>query len=119
MLNILISTFINIGPKLTSKIPIEQGGFEKYLENCNNIMNDAAVVDELRDAFFTLKTNESPGHDYIFFKAIIIIIIIFFFYFTVEPLRYIFNKPLDKELFRIKPKMQLRPYTKVPIKKTF
>ena len=33
-------------------------------------MNGAAVVDELRDAFFTVKTNKSPGHDYIFFKAI-------------------------------------------------
>ena len=33
-------------------------------------MNGAAVVDEVRDAFFTVKTNKSPGHDYIFFKAI-------------------------------------------------
>lgn len=57
-------------PNLTTKIPNTQGGSEKYLENCNNIMNGAAVVDELRDAFFTVKTNKSPGHDYIFFKAI-------------------------------------------------
>ena len=37
---------------LTSEIPNEQGGFEKYLENCNTVMNDGLVVDELRDTFF-------------------------------------------------------------------
>ena len=32
--------FTNISPNLTSKIPNEQGGFEKYLSNCNTVMTD-------------------------------------------------------------------------------
>ena len=35
--------FTNIGPNLTSKIPNQQGGFEKYLPNCNSAMNDTPL----------------------------------------------------------------------------
>ena len=35
--------FANIGPNLTSKIPNEQGDFEKYLPNCNSAMNDTPL----------------------------------------------------------------------------
>ena len=35
--------FTNIGPNLTSKIPNEQGDFEKYLPNCNSAMNDTPL----------------------------------------------------------------------------
>ena len=42
--------FTNIGPNLASKVPNEQGGFEKYL------MNDAPLTDEeLRDTSFLLE----------------------------------------------------------------
>lgn len=44
-------------------------------------MNDATVVDGLRDSFFDLKSKTIPGHDYISFKLIISII---FFDFIVE-----------------------------------
>ena len=50
--------FTNIGPNLTSKIPNEQGGFVKYLANCNSVMNDAPLTDEeVRNTFYSLKTN--------------------------------------------------------------
>ena len=35
--------FTNIGPNLTSRIPNQQGGFEKYLPNCNSAMNDTPL----------------------------------------------------------------------------
>ena len=44
-------------------------------------MNDATVVDGLRDSFLDLKSKTIPGHDYISFKLIISII---FFDFIVE-----------------------------------
>ena len=56
--------FKNIGPKLVFKILNEKGGFEKYLPNCNIVMNDAPLTDEeTRNAFYSLKTNTSPSFD--------------------------------------------------------
>ena len=73
--------FPNIGPNLTSKISNDQEDFEKYLTNCNTVMNDAPLTDEeVRNAFYPLKTNKSPGYDDISFNAINV------FDFTVEPL---------------------------------
>ena len=37
MLKILISAFTNIGSNIACKIPHEQGGFKKYLANCNTV----------------------------------------------------------------------------------
>ena len=73
--------FPNIEPNLTSKISNDQEDFEKYLANCNTVMNDAPLTDEeVRNAFYPLKTNKSPGYDDISFNAINV------FDFTVEPL---------------------------------
>ena len=73
--------FPNIGPNLKSKISNDQEDFEKYLANCNTVMNDAPLTDEeVRNAFYPLKTNKSPGYDDISFNAINV------FDFTVEPL---------------------------------
>ena len=50
--------FTDIYPNLASKIPNEQEGFEKYLPNCNTIMNNAPLTNgEVRNAFYSLKTN--------------------------------------------------------------
>ena len=35
----LYKYFKNIGPNLASKVLNEQGGFERYLRNCNTAMN--------------------------------------------------------------------------------
>ena len=55
-------------------------------------MNGAAVVDELRDAFFTVKTNKVQATIISFSKQLIFISLY----------SRVFNNPLDKELFRIK-----------------
>ena len=53
----------------------------------NTVMNGAPLTDEeVRDAFYSLKTNKSPGHDSISFNAINDV-----FDFIVESLRYIFS----------------------------
>ena len=71
--------FSNIGVNLTSC-------FEKYLANCNTVMNDAQRTDEeVRSTFFSLKANKSPGENDIFFHAINNV-----FNFMVEPIRHIF-----------------------------
>ena len=49
----------------------KQEGFEKYLENCNAVVNDASLTDEeLRNKFYSLKTNESLRYDDISSNAI-------------------------------------------------
>ena len=86
--------FTNIGPNLASEMPNEQGGFGKYLANCNTVMNDAPLTDEeVRNAFYSLKTNKSPGYDDISFNAINV------FDFRVEPLQYIFSNSLAQGIF--------------------
>ena len=63
--------FTNIGPNLASKIPNEIGGFEKYLPNGNTVMNDAQLIDEeVRNAFYSLKTRKNPDYDDISFNTI-------------------------------------------------
>ena len=58
-------------------------------------MNGAPLTDEeVRDAFYSLKTNKSPGHDSISFNAINNV-----FDFIVESLRYIFNNCLAQVIF--------------------
>ena len=57
-------------------------------------MNDAPLTDEeLRNAFYSLKTNKSPGYDDITFNAINV------FDFIAEPLRYIFSNSLAQGNF--------------------
>ena len=87
--------FTNIDPNLTSKIPNEQGGFEKYLANYNTVVNDAPLTDEeVRNAFCSLKSNNSPDYDDTFSNAVDNA-----FNFKVEPLRYIFSNSLAQGIF--------------------
>ena len=87
--------FTNIGPNLTSKIPNEQGGFEKYLANYNTVVNDAPLTDEeVRNAFYSLKSNNSPDYDDTFSNAVDNA-----FNFKEEPLRYIFSNSLAQGIF--------------------
>ena len=58
-------------------------------------MNDTPLTDEeVRNAFYSLKTNKSPGYDDISFNTINNV-----FEFIVEPLRYIFNNSLVQGIF--------------------
>ena len=57
-------------------------------------MNHAPLTDEeVRNAFFSLKTNKSQGYNDIFFNAIN------FCDFIVEPPRYIFSNSLVQGIF--------------------
>ena len=57
-------------------------------------MNDAPLTDEeVRNAYYSLKTNKSRGYNDISFNAVNV------FEFIVEPLGYIFSNSLVKEFF--------------------
>ena len=98
MLKILINKyFTKIGPNLASKIPNDQGGFEKYLSNSNTAMNDAPLNDEeVRNTFYSLKTNKNPGYANISCNAINNV-----FDFIVEPLRYSLAQRIFPEEMKI------------------
>ena len=56
--------FTNIGSKLASKIPNASKTFETYINKPNSIMETKRLsMNELKDAFFSLKINKSPGYD--------------------------------------------------------
>ena len=56
--------FINIGSNLADKIPPSSTNFESYLLNITTALSDKPSSEkEFKDAFFTLKTNKSPGYD--------------------------------------------------------
>ena len=77
-------------------------------------MNDAPLNDEeVRNAFYSLKTNKNPGYNDISFNAINNV-----FDFIVEPTRYIFSNSSTQGIFSEEKKIhKLVPYTKVKIKK--
>ena len=56
------SYFINVGPKLATKIPPSNTNFESYLPNITTSFLEKPLKEkEFKDAFFALKTNKSPG----------------------------------------------------------
>ena len=58
------SYFINVGPKLATKIPPSNTNFESYLPNITTSFLEKPLKEkEFKDAFFALKTNKSPGND--------------------------------------------------------
>ena len=59
MLKILISTFTNIGSNIACKIPHEQGGFKKYLANCNTVTSKFGLQQLINEP--THHTRNSPS----------------------------------------------------------
>ena len=57
--------FAEIGPNLANKISTPLANFDTYLNNKCNIFQpeNALSINELKDAFYSLKTNKSPGYD--------------------------------------------------------
>ena len=56
--------FINVGSNLADKIPPSSTNFKSYLPNITTALSDKPLSEkEFKDAFFTLKTNKSPGYD--------------------------------------------------------
>ena len=87
--------FTNIESKLASKIPNASTTFESYL---NYILlwkqSNSRWMNELKDAFFSLKINESPGYDDISFN-----VLKKYFSSLCEPLKYLFNLTIKKGNF--------------------
>ena len=56
--------FKNIVSSLSDKIQPSSINFESYLPNITTALSDKSLSEiEFKDAFFTLKTNKSPGYD--------------------------------------------------------
>ena len=87
--------FTNIGSKLASKIPHASTAFESYINKPDSIMKTKQLsVNELKDAFFSLKISKSPGYDDIGFNVVKKC-----FSSLCEPLRYLFNLSIEKGIF--------------------
>ena len=56
--------FIGIGPELAKKIRIPARSFESYVPKSNStIPTEPISVNELKNAFFSIKANTCRGHD--------------------------------------------------------
>ena len=87
--------FTEIGPRLAKKIETPAKTFETYLQKWNTIQpKNPLTINELKDAFFSLQTNKSPGHDGISFNVIKNC-----FGLLSTPLLNIFNLSLEKIIF--------------------
>ena len=63
--------FKNVGQKLASQIPKSSKTFEIYINKVNVIMDSKPLlINELKDAFFSLKINKSSGFDDFSFNII-------------------------------------------------
>ena len=65
------SFFVNTGTNLAAKIPHSTTNFESYLPNITTIFRENCLTEEeFKNAFFSLKTNKSPGYDNIHVNVI-------------------------------------------------
>ena len=56
--------FTNIGKNLASKIPHTSTPFEYFVNKSNFVMETKPLsMNELKDSFYSLKSNKSPGYD--------------------------------------------------------
>ena len=83
--------FANKGIELASKIPAAKTTFETYVETVNSTMDSNPLsINELKGAFYSLKTNKSPGYDEIVKNC---------FVELYDPLKFIFEISLEKGIF--------------------
>ena len=87
--------FVNIGPNLANKIPSNEKDFESFVKQTNNIMPTEELTDnELKIAFFSLKTNKSLGYDNISYDVLIKC-----YDLISKPLKQIFELSLSTGIF--------------------
>ena len=56
--------FADIGPSLANNFPDPSTPFESFLKRANaTLPSQSLSINELKDAFFSLKTNKSSGAD--------------------------------------------------------
>ena len=79
--------FATVGPKLAESIPKTTKGFDEYVKKVSNTMPKYELTnEEFRNAFFSLKSNKSPGYDGISSN-----IVKNCFHSISSPLKHIFN----------------------------
>ena len=87
--------FTEIGPKLASEIEKPAKTFDVYLKKVDVLQPEYPLsINELKDAFFSLQTNKSPGHDEISFDVIKSC-----FGSLSKPLLHIFRLSLEEGIF--------------------
>ena len=63
--------FANVDPIRAKQIPESENALESYLVKTSATMQHKSVlINELRDAFLSLKLNKSPGYDEISFNVV-------------------------------------------------
>ena len=92
--------FTEIGPSLERKIPTPSKPFESFLEkkkkkkNSSTLPERCLTINELKDAFFSLKMNKSTGADEICFNVVRSC-----FGELSDILRYVFDLSLQTGIF--------------------
>ena len=101
--------FANVGSTLAKQIPESENSLESYIAKTFATMQHKSFsIVELRDAFFSLKLNESPGNDKISF------IVKICFSKLREPLRHLSNLFIETWVFQDKLKIaRVSPVYKV------
>ena len=99
--------FAEVGPILAKQIPESENTFESYLVKTSaKIQYQSILIDELRNAIFSVKLNKSPWYDQISFN-----IIKKCFSELCEPLKHVFNLSIETGVFPDKLKIScLRVY---------
>ena len=93
--------FTNVGPNLAKKVPNSSNSFTSFLNQTHSIMEKNLLsINQLKEAFFSLKTNKSPRYDDINF-----IVVKKCFGEINEPLRHLFNLSLENGIFPEKMKI--------------
>ena len=86
---------MNVGIKLAQKIPQPLTHFESYTNRINSEMeNKTITVNELKEAFYYLKTNKSPGYGDISYN-----VVKNDFRELYDPLLHIFNLSSSSRIF--------------------
>ena len=87
--------FIDIGPELAKENPRPARSFESCVPNSNSNMPTGPIsANELKNAFFSIKTNKCLGHDEINFNVVRSC-----FGELCERLQYLFNLSFEKSIF--------------------
>ena len=93
--------FTIVGPNLAKKVPNFSNSFTSFLNQTQSIMEKNSLsINELKEAFFSLKTNKSPGYDDINYNVVKKC-----FGEINEPLKHLFNLSLENGIFPEKMKV--------------
>ena len=95
------NVFTKVGPNLAQKVPNSSNSFTSFLNQTHSIMEKNSLsINDLKEAFFSFKTNKSPGYDDISFNVVKKC-----FGEINEPLKHLFNLPLENGIFPEKMKI--------------